>query len=296
MEIHQIKYFLAVVKEGNFSRAASACNVTQPSLTRGIRKLEADLGGLLFDRKVSGAELTDLGRQMLPRLERAHQAVSEALDEAHGARFAKKRQLRVGLVCTLGPQRLVDLFTRLERSMPDFELSLKESKARDVIDQLLAEEIDVGMSCQPAYPDEVAVVPLFTERYAVAFRQGHRFEEMTEIPLEEMIGENYLERLNCEFDDYYTAHFGDRSLPLNIRYSSEREDWVQAMILVGLGVAFVPEFLPLLPGIEKRLVAQPAMAREISLLTVRGRPRSSVADMFVRLASAQKWQSVAAKS
>lgn len=289
MEIHQIRYFLAVVKEGNFSRAAAACNVTQPSLTRGVRKLEADVGGLLFDRKAQGSELTELGRVLLPRLERAHSAVAEALAEAHGARFAKKRRLKVGLVCTLGPQRLVELFARLEKSLPEFELSLTETKAREVIDQLLAEEIDVGISCQPSYPEEVAVTPLFRERFAVAFRPGHRFEAVSEVELDEMIGENYLERLSCEFDDYYMAHFGDRAFPLNVRYSSEREDWVQAMLLTGLGISFVPEFLPLMPGILKRPIVQPEMWREISLLTVRGRPRSPVADMFVRIANSHKW-------
>ena len=289
MEIHQIRYFLAVVKEGNFSRAAAACNVTQPSLTRGIRKLETDVGGLLFDRKAQGSELTELGRALLPRLERAHSAVAEALEEAHSARFSKKRRLKLGLVCTLGPQRLVELFARLEKALPDFEVSLTESKARDVLEQLLAEDIDVAVSCQPSYPEEVAVMPLFRERYVIAFAKGHRFEAVDEVALDELIGENYVERLNCEFDDYFTAHFGERPLHLNVRYSSEREDWVQAMILSGLGVAFVPEFLPLLPGILTRPVVQPEFSREIAVLTMRGRPRSSVADIFVRLASAHKW-------
>lgn len=289
MEMHQVKYFLAVVKEGNFSRAAAACHVTQPSLTRGIRKLESDIGGVLFDRKAQGAELTELGRALLPRFERVHAAVAEALDEAHGARFTKKRRLKLGLVCTLGPQRLIELFSRLEQSMPAFELSLTESKARDVVDQLLAKEIDVGLSCQPSYPDEVAVTPLYHERYAIAFRKGHRFENLDEVPLDELVGENYLERLNCEFDDYYAAHHGEWSLSLNVRYSSEREDWVQAMLLVGLGISCVPEFLPLMPGIIKRPIVQPEMRREIALLTIRGRPRSPVADMFVRIATSHKW-------
>ncbi len=289
MEMHQIKYFLAVVKEGNFSRAAAACNVTQPSLTRGIRKLESDIGGLLFDRRAQGAELTELGRGLLPRIERIHAAVAEALDEAHVARFTKKRRLKLGLVCTLGPQRLIELFSRLDKALPECELSLTESKARDVVDQLLAGEIDVGLSCQPSYPEEVAVTPLYLERYAVAFKAGHRFEELDAVPLDELVGESYLERLNCEFDDYYATHNDDRSLRLNVRYSSEREDWVQAMLLTGLGISLVPEFLPLMPGIVKRPIVQPEMRREVALLTIRGRPRSPVADMFVRIATSHKW-------
>ena len=82
MELHQIKYFLAVARERNFTKAAQACQVSQPSLTRGIGKLESELGGLVFERKLLGSELTELGRLVLPRLERAHRAVTEAIDQA----------------------------------------------------------------------------------------------------------------------------------------------------------------------------------------------------------------------
>jgi LysR family hydrogen peroxide-inducible transcriptional activator len=82
MELHQIKYFLAVARERNFTRAAQACNVSQPSLTRGIGKLERELGGLVFERKLRGCEMTALGRLILPRLEQAYDAVAEAIDHA----------------------------------------------------------------------------------------------------------------------------------------------------------------------------------------------------------------------
>lgn len=88
MELHQIIYFLAVVRERNFTKAAQACQVSQPSLTRGIGKLESELGGLVFERKFRGIELTELGRLVLPQLERAHHAVTEAID--HARKFQAK--------------------------------------------------------------------------------------------------------------------------------------------------------------------------------------------------------------
>ena len=112
MELHQIKYFLAVARERNFTRAAQACNVSQPSLTRAIKKLESDLGGLLFERKVQGSELTELGRLVLQPLASAYLAVSEAVDharrfEVEGARTpdnGNRRALNLGLVPTSGHQ------------------------------------------------------------------------------------------------------------------------------------------------------------------------------------------------
>jgi hypothetical protein len=112
MELHQIKYFLAIARERNFTRAAQACNVSQPSLTRGIKKLESDLGGQLFKRKARGSELTELGRLVLQPLASAYLAVSEAVDharqfEVEGAwppdverKTGDRRALNLGLVPT----------------------------------------------------------------------------------------------------------------------------------------------------------------------------------------------------
>ena len=78
MEMHQIRYFLAVERERNFSRAADHCNITQPALTRAIQKLEEEVGGPLFDRRPGRIELTELGRTLLPRLQNAIREVFRA--------------------------------------------------------------------------------------------------------------------------------------------------------------------------------------------------------------------------
>jgi DNA-binding transcriptional LysR family regulator len=92
MEVHSIKYCLAVYSERSFTRAARRCGVAQPSLSNGIRKLEQELGGPLFVRNVNGIELTFLGRAMRPhfeeidrRIERIRK-ISSNLSNAHAAR------------------------------------------------------------------------------------------------------------------------------------------------------------------------------------------------------------------
>jgi DNA-binding transcriptional LysR family regulator len=70
MELHQIRYFLAVASTLNFTRAAEQCNVTQPALTKGVQKLEQELGGQLIYRERRLTQLTDLGKEVLPMLER----------------------------------------------------------------------------------------------------------------------------------------------------------------------------------------------------------------------------------
>ena len=94
--MHQIRYFLAVARTLNFTRAAEECNVAQPSLTRAIQKLEDELGGLLLHRERQHTHLTELGRLMLPHLERTFAAAQAAKSLARGIRkslkFARRRQ------------------------------------------------------------------------------------------------------------------------------------------------------------------------------------------------------------
>jgi DNA-binding transcriptional LysR family regulator len=92
MEMHQIRYFLALHGERNFTRAAKRCGVTQPSLTNAIKRLESELGGSLFRRDQSGAELSPLGKAVLPYLEQigrlAELAKHEAANVAAATRLA----------------------------------------------------------------------------------------------------------------------------------------------------------------------------------------------------------------
>src|SRR5260370_5740572 len=78
MEMHQVRYFLAVTRTLNFTRAADECNVTQPSLTRAIKQLEAELGGDLFRRERPAAQFTELSQRMHPLLTQCYDAAPAA--------------------------------------------------------------------------------------------------------------------------------------------------------------------------------------------------------------------------
>jgi DNA-binding transcriptional LysR family regulator len=91
MEMHQVRYFVAVSRTLNFTRGADECNVTQPSLTRAIKQLEAELGGDLFRRERAAAQLTELGQRMHPLLKQCYEAAvgarSPALSPAASAHW-----------------------------------------------------------------------------------------------------------------------------------------------------------------------------------------------------------------
>ncbi len=284
MEMHQVRYFLALSETLNFTRAAERCNVAQPSLTAAIKKLEAELGGPLFRRERHRSHLTDLGRLMIPHFERIHDTGEVARAEAMAFWEREKAPLRLGVMCTIGPERMVDLFARLRSEIPSLDVELKEAPGSALVEHLMDGDLDIALIGLPEYPGRLDIKSLYTEKYVVAFPQGHRFEAMREVPLKELELENYLARVNCEHPRFLDTLEISASFVANAKFRSEREDWIQAMIAAGMGVAVVPEFMPSKPGIATRLLVEPEVSRTISLVTVSGRRFSPTIEILVRLA------------
>src|SRR4029453_10951985 len=103
MEMHQIRYFLAVCNTLNSTRAAEQCHVTQPALTRAIQKLEEELGGLLFRRERHLTHLTDLGLLMKPHFGQVLSETDAARSTASSFLKLERATLKLGVMCTIGP-------------------------------------------------------------------------------------------------------------------------------------------------------------------------------------------------
>ena len=157
--------------------------------------------------------------------------------------------------------------------------------------ELLSEgKIDVAVMAQPdPFPERFDVHQLYAEHFVVAFPPGHRFAQMNAVRIAEVGGESYLSRINCEYYD----HIGDIcercNAPLKDAYRSEREDWIQSMVMAGMGICFLPEFSPVLPGLQTRRVIEPEVTRNVSLVTVSGRRFSPAVATFVQALTAYKW-------
>ena len=294
MEMHQVRYFLAVCECLNFTRAAEACHVAQPSLTKAIQKLEDELGGPLFRRERNRTHLTDLGRLVRPHLERLQESARIASLEAEGFRSLERAGLTLGVMTTINPQRLVPFLDSFRRRLPNLELEIDEARGQDLVERLLGGALDVALVGLPDYPERLDSRPLFRERFAVAFRKGHRFETLTSVPFSELFQEDYVLRSHCEFTDYMAALGIDRQAGVEVRYSTEREDWAQAMVLAGLGCSIMPEFLPALPGIATRVLVEPEVDRCVSLVTVAGRRFTPTLEVLLETARQFDWNAAAA--
>ena len=293
MEMHQVRYFVTLCETLNFTRAAEHCGVAQPSLTKAIQKLEEELGGPLFARERNLTHLTDLGRLMRPHLEAVFHASEAVRLEANSFHKLESGSVRLGVMCTIGPTRLIGFLKRFRRELPSIDITLKDAPGKDIIHLLLEGEIDAALIGLPNLPERFDSIPLYSERYLVGFYPGHRFERMPAVPYHELDQEDYVSRINCEYPD----HFNSLGIPdranVHVCFASEREDWIQAMILAGMGCAVMPEFLPMLPGIATRPLVEPEMHREIRLATIAGRRFSPALRAFVSLAGRHNWGTAA---
>ena len=290
MEIHQLRYFLAVCETLNFTRAAERCHVSQPALTRAIKKLEEELEGPLFRRERRHTHLTDLGRTMRPHLEQSLASINAAKSAADSLQTLEKASLNLGIMCTIGPSRLVGLMSKIQRQLPGIDLSLYDVVPDEVVERLIAGSLDAALFGMPQeLPERLDRRPLFSERYVVAFPPGHRFEKKNGVTLDDLNGEPYLARLNCEYTEFIGGLLQKHGVSLNRRYESEREDWIQSMILAGMGFAFLPEHLPMHANLPRRLIVNPSITRQIELVTVSGRRFSPAVKAFLQLAESHDW-------
>jgi DNA-binding transcriptional LysR family regulator len=290
MEMHQVRYFLAVCETLNFTRAAERCNVTQPALTRAIQKLEEEFGGLLFRRERHLTHLTDLGRLIQPQLEQVWRDAEAAKSTAKSFLKLEDAALNIGLMCTIGPLRGIGFLNTFRTSYPGIDVALLEGVPSKLSDLLHEGSLDVAVMAQPEPFDERFDVHfLYREHFTIAFPPGHRFESQNAIRYRDIHGESYLRRLNCEYWDHLCDRSNSLGVEVRLAYRSEREDWIQTMVMAGMGICFLPEYSVLVAGLQTRRVIDPEVTRDVALVTVSGRRFSPAVATFVRAIRAYQW-------
>jgi DNA-binding transcriptional LysR family regulator len=290
MEMHQVRYFLAVAEELNFSRAAQRCEVSQPSLSRAIKSLEAELGGALFRRERNNTHLSELGLMVRPHLETVYNATASAKQVSQDVNRMKKVPLKLGLMSTIAPDEIVDLIAALKAQHPGLELRLCDASAAELRDRLLAGDLEAAIYALPGEQlDQTHMMPLFSEQMVIAVHRSHRLSNARGFPVSEMNGENYIHRMNCEFAGYADRILSEKGVTCTPTYWSERDDWTLAMVAAGLGFAFMPANAIKHPGVIGVPVVDPEFWRLVNLVTVRGRPHSPGIGALVREAMRKKW-------
>ena len=291
MEMHQVRYFLAVSQELNFTRAAEKCNVAQPSLTRAIKQLEAELGGPLFHRERANTHLSELGSMVLPYLTEVYQQSQRVKELAGNFGRLENNVLKLGIMCTVSPRHLVDLIVAVHSRHQGLELQLADARAALLQEQLINGDLELAVYCLAGdqKDDRLHYMPLFREQMMFVVNPQHRLARLNAIPVREIDGECYLNRINCEFNGYAGPIWREHGASVKMIYRSERDDWILSMVAAGLGFGFMPEFCVDRSDVVARPAVDPEFWREVNLVTVRGRPHSPAVGAFVREAMRTQW-------
>jgi len=290
MEMQQVRYFVALAETLNFTRAADACNVTQPALTRAIQQLEHELGGPLFNRERGKSHLTELGKIMLPYLKGVEEQARAAKDLAKAVKGLRKATLKIGVMCTIGPQLVAELLPRFQANNPDVEIQVIDDGAPQMIERLEKGDLEIAIvGSHESLPDTLHQLPIFEEKFVILLPPNHRLASSSEVRAAELHELPYVSRTQCEVFRFVRDDLKGRGIEPRVVFRSPRDDWVQGMIRAGLGFGFFPESSVTETDLLVRPLVEPEYRRTVFLATVRGRPHSAAVGAFVREARYHTW-------
>jgi DNA-binding transcriptional LysR family regulator len=275
MEMHQVRYFLEVATQLNFTRAAEDQRVSQPSLTRAIQKLETELGGLLFRRERSNTHLTELGRMMLPHLQATYSAAETAKNHAKRLKKEEIGSLTLGICIGLDSSALSTLVLRAMCKLENLEVSVEVAETEAVERRLLAGEFDAAILSPVDLTNERFNLRLiYPDELVVAFSADHRFSDEQSVALESLDGEPLVVRVGCPMEVALADIMNVRGLTRNIRHRSNDTAWIAELVRSGFGCGILPRTVAESQALAYRKLDGVLLEHRTMLATVAGRRHS----------------------
>lgn len=292
MEMHQVRYFLSASKTLNFTRAAEQCHVSQPALTAAIKKLELEMGNKLFHREGRRLLLSEFGAAMRPHLEQVLEQTHAAQALAENFRLLRQVPVRLGVLPTIGPTRLSHFLATFQQQNQGVEIAVHEELMPSLWQKLEDGEIDLAITSTAGEPDDrFRNEQLYEERYVVITAPDSELAALDIIRLSDLSEKDYVDRLACELREMVMGVCDSKNVKLYAKFRSEREDWVQGMVLARLGFAFMPEHSITVHGLVSRPLVEPEVTRRIMLSCMPGRQHPPSVAALVTASRHYNWLS-----
>jgi len=241
MEIRQIKHFVAVAEERQFTRAARRVHIVQSALSTSIRSLEEELEAVLFQRSTRTVRLTAAGRAFYPKARRILEMIDDARDTVAGVQGLKRGKLTIGIIQNLAP--FVDLASMLgefRSRYPGIEISLQQASASRLLEKIRTGDLDLAFVSWFTPRRGVASLEIAREPFVVACAPTHALAQRKQVSLAELGAETFI-----DFQaDWGTRLMVDRAfqeagISRNIAYEMGDIRTLLDMVARGLGIALV---------------------------------------------------------
>lgn len=285
MTLTELRYIVALARERHFGRAAEKCFVSQPTLSVAVKKLEDELGVILFERGQNEVRVTPAGEPIVIQAERvlAESAHIKELADAGGDPLAGP--LRLGAIYTIGPYLLPKLVPLLKARAPKMPLMLEENFTNRLLEKLKSSELDVAILALPVDEPGLVAQAVYDEAFRVLLPATHPWAKKKSVDPARLLGEPLLMlgRGNCFRDQVLDlcAQAGDGG-PQALEGSSL--ETIRHMVASGVGITVMPATaVATLPKDDPLLRAKPFSGpepgRRVGLVWRASFPRHQAIDL-----------------
>lgn len=287
MTLQQLEYIVAVNRYRHFAQAADSCNVTQPTLSAMIQKLEEELGVKIFDRKQQPIATTSAGKAVV---EQAWQVLLEAKklkEVVQEEQRSLSGTFTVGIIPTIAPYLIPRFFPQLMERCPQIDVRIVEMKTAHIKQALKHGDIDAGILALLDDMQEFQATPLFYEQFFAYVASSDRLYEATSVKSSDMAGEYLwlLDEGHCFRDQLVKFCQLKAATSSKKAYSLGSIETFMRMVESGKGITFIPELATLqLSSEQRKLVrpfAMPVPTRSVVMLTGKHCMRHSLVQLLV---------------
>jgi DNA-binding transcriptional LysR family regulator len=285
MEMQQVRYFLAVSRTLNFTRAAEECNVTQPALTRAIKQLEDELGGELIRREGRNSHLTDLGNRMRPLLQQCYDSAIAAKQVASKLKKGEVAALSVAVSRTFDLDLLTGPLAEVQRNFPGLQLKIRRAPGGEICDLLKNGEVDLAIAGSLGEEwERLDAWPMFSESFDIV---GNA--DPMDLTVEVFRDRRFLDFAGADDGDCPRCELAAAGVAVDDAHRLDSLRDLEALAAAGLGAAVIPAST--LRKSRLRRAPCPFNAeRTVTVYSVAGRQRSKETAALLNLLRATDWE------
>jgi DNA-binding transcriptional LysR family regulator len=244
MDLRQIRYFLVLANELNFTRAAGRLHISQPPLTRQIQQLEASMGVVLFERTTRGVALTQAGAVFLEEARKIVALTDQATNKTRLAHQGQLGRLDIGVFGSAILNVIPTLLIELRKTHPDIVISLQNTTKIQQIEAVREKRLDIGFNRVFPEVDDLVVETVMMESLYVAMHKDHELVRRRTLAVKDLNNQPLIlfpNNVRPTFADNVVALLRDEGLTPNVAHEVEDVMTCIALVSAGLGMAVVPE-------------------------------------------------------